>query len=139
MHSGLILASRITFVHFTLATVPITPPAPARFSTMKGWPSAAPSSVLKAQATASSAPPAPKGTMMRTGLAGYCCAGAGLEMPKAKLNANAILPRKRMALLVLVCAFISFDISSPVGVASTRSIARYSKGASCCNERILNK
>jgi len=70
------------------ASAPITPPAPALFSTMtvcfntacRRWPSS--------RASASEVPPAADGTMMRTGLAGQAACGKVSvgAMPRAAMD-----------------------------------------------------
>ena len=57
-------------VDFATASAAIFPPAPGRFSTMTGWPHDSESFAPSMRASASTAPPATKGTMMRIGLLG---------------------------------------------------------------------
>src|SRR5262245_31343258 len=63
----------------TTAPMPSVPPAPPRFSTMIGWPSAALSGSNKARGTMSVALPAAKGMKARMGLDGQVWAIAGPE------------------------------------------------------------
>ena len=51
-------------------SVPIVPPAPGRFSTRKGWPSACVSRSATVRPIRSDADPVAKGTITRTGLLG---------------------------------------------------------------------
>src|SRR5262245_62044081 len=56
--------------------MPIVPPAPGRFSTTTGWPSAACSLSATGRAMVPVAEPGVNGTMMRIGLEGNDCAAA---------------------------------------------------------------
>jgi hypothetical protein len=52
------------------ASAPVLPPAPARFSTMIGWPSAFAISSPTRRARTSASPPAGNGAIMRIGRLG---------------------------------------------------------------------
>src|SRR4051812_30409537 len=52
----------------------MTPPWPPMFSTTTGWPSSLDMPCASPRAKMSEGPPGGKGTMRRTGLAGYGCA-----------------------------------------------------------------
>ncbi|WZB71938.1 hypothetical protein WJ968_09575 [Achromobacter xylosoxidans] len=58
------------------ALAAMEPPAPPRFSTTTGWPSSRVSPSANTRAVVSVTPPAPKGTISRTGCVGYACAHA---------------------------------------------------------------
>ena len=58
------------------ASAPISPLAPARFSTTTFWPRVSRIFSVKTRATVSVAEPGAKGTMARTGLGGHSCAAA---------------------------------------------------------------
>src|SRR5437870_5270213 len=68
--------------------MPMVPPAPGRFSTTSGWPSAAASLSATGRAMVSVADPGVKGTMMRIGLAGKGCADAAQAAKRARLAAR---------------------------------------------------
>src|SRR5512134_3170159 len=69
--------------------MPMLPPAPARFSTSTGWPSAAESLSPSARAVTSVEPPGGYGTMSRTGLDGQPCAcGASAQSETTRANSR---------------------------------------------------
>src|SRR3990172_7218982 len=59
-------------------SVPILPPAPVRFSTITGWPSASASLGARMRAVKSAMPPGGRVAIIRSGLVGQACAGAAV-------------------------------------------------------------
>ena len=92
------------------------PPAPTRFSTTTGWPSAFDSGSATMRAAMSVPPPAPKPTMMRIGRVGQSCAcewvrsdGKGDERER---NRNADQPCHAMPSLYVMRGYRFVDATA---------------------------
>src|SRR6266446_6533504 len=109
--SGLALAT---------TSVPITPPAPPRFSTTTAWPHFCESFAATVRAVMSVPPPGANGTMNVTGFAGYGCASAAQknrDRPHFPLLSAA--RRKMGSVPVLVALRILFVVRLEHGGAAS--------------------
>src|SRR3984957_3577042 len=84
----------------------MAPPAPARVSTMKGWPKALESPSATVRASRSAAPPAANVLMMRTGRVGQFCvwAGATAGERQSAVRARSRARRRFMSASLLLAA-----------------------------------
>ena len=72
-----------------MASVPMVPPAPARFSTTKDWPVTSASSLHYSRSSVSTPPTGAKGVMKRTGIAGqgaWACEMPGMAAVASRLR-----------------------------------------------------
>src|SRR5579859_7127577 len=82
------------------------PPAPPRFSTTIGWPSAADSGSSTMRPRTSMVEPAPNGTTARIGFVGHCCAAAASGRQAARSAAATLNAKRCMALLLCGMAIL---------------------------------
>ncbi len=78
--------------------MPIIPDAPATLSTTIVCPHFSPTFAPRSRATTSVVPPGGNGTIMRTGLVGYCCAktpGAIAMQASAAMTGTRVTTRRR--------------------------------------------
>src|SRR5262249_7613182 len=80
------------------AAMPILPPAPPRFSTITGLPSASPSALLISRAAMSVPPPAGKHTLMGVCRSGYSARAEEHVAPAAAIKIIAGSMRRRICL-----------------------------------------
>src|SRR5262245_7214902 len=91
---------------FATCLAPSAPAAPARFSTITGWPSRRGSCWLTMRAATSTGPPGGNGTIILSGRAGRDCADAAApsEMSRTAANAN------RLAIIAVGSRSIDLDV-----------------------------
>lgn len=128
---------------FAPAAVPIVPPAPARFSTMTGWPSLGPSSFASMRATVSVEPPAVNGTMIRMEWFGQLllCAVAGRLKAATRSAVIQAIKRRVLSSTFKVLSFCPYGSDDPylifhlelhriLSIISVRS-ANFTRGRPC--------
>jgi hypothetical protein len=77
-------------VALAIASVPMVPPAPGRFSTTKGWPKTDEKWFAAARPAVSGVEPGGNGTMTRTGRSGHAAACCARTREAARTGAAAL-------------------------------------------------